>query len=75
MWPRKSDILYALVFADLFPRELVCQAQLWLPIAPASHPRFIRFEFCVCISAEKAEYTRQLSGIAFDALPELFGCT
>jgi hypothetical protein len=46
-----------------------------LRIASPVRPRFIEFEFCVCISAEKAEYTRQLSGTALDALPGLFGVT
>src|SRR5882762_405729 len=57
------------LFLDEFTREM----RLRIVIAPRS--RFIEFKFCVCISAEKAEYTRQLSGIAVNALLEFFGCT
>src|SRR5882757_619330 len=57
----------------LFLGELIREMRLRIATAPRT--RFIEFKFCVCISAEKAEYTRQLSRIAVNALPELFGCT
>src|SRR5258708_5426910 len=74
MWSRKvKRILRGLVFTELVFQRRDRRAELWSRIAPSARPRFIEFEFCVCISAGKAEDTRQLSGIAVNAFSELFG--
>src|SRR5258708_5753168 len=72
MWSRKvKRILRGLVFTELvFQRRDMTGG---IVVATSARPRFIEFEFCVCISAGKAEDTRQLSGIAVNAFSELFG--